>query len=99
MSPEEILKTQYSPKFDELRKNRMVVSYHKYGDIKSNGAVVDFVECMKQRIMKYEITGNTEWLVDVANFCMIEFMYPKHKKAHFRATDSNESPGLIDLRG
>jgi len=28
---------------------------------------------------------------------MMEFMYPQHPKAHFRATDSNESPGADGL--
>jgi hypothetical protein len=26
---------------------------------------------------------------------MIEFMYPRHPEAHFRATSSNESPGVV----
>jgi hypothetical protein len=46
------------------------------------------------RTEKYKDTGNTEWLVDAANFLMFEFMYPKHRKAHFRATEGGESPGI-----
>jgi hypothetical protein len=55
---------------------------------------VDAIASLKKRLKKYEETGNTEWLVDIANFAMIEYMYPQHEQAHFRATDSHESPGL-----
>jgi hypothetical protein len=49
---------------------------------------------LEKYLERYKETGNTEFLADVANFAMIEFMYPKHSKAHFKDTDSNESPGL-----
>lgn len=39
------------------------------------------------------VPGNTEYLVDAANFLMIEFMHPAHPKAHYRATDKEGSPG------
>lgn len=39
--------------------------------------------------------GNTELLVDVGNFAMIEFMHPRHPKAHYKATDSDASPGRV----
>jgi hypothetical protein len=31
--------------------------------------------------------------MDAGNCAMIEFMFPQHPNAHFRATDSTESPG------
>lgn len=49
------------------------------------------------RLIKYLNTGNTEWLMDVGNFAMIEFVCPQVPKAHFRATDSHESPGLVGI--
>lgn len=33
---QQILKTEYSEKFDEIRKNMMVVSYFKYGAMREN---------------------------------------------------------------
>lgn len=88
--------TEYSEKFDRLRQNRMAVSYFKYGPIEVNYGqrLVMALPTLKKRIQLYEETGNTEWLVDAANMCMIECMFPQHPNAHFRATDSNESPGL-----
>lgn len=43
--------------------------------------------------------GNTEYLMDAANFCMIEHMLPRLEDAHFRATDSDESPGRLMASG
>jgi hypothetical protein len=95
---EEILKTEFSEQFVQMMQNRMVVSYYKYGPlVEAYPHKVDAIESLKARLKKYEETGNLEWLVDVSNFAMIEFMIPKHKQAHFRATDSNESIGRVRL--
>lgn len=94
----DILKTEYSEKFDKIRKNMMVVSYFKYGSMKDN---YDKFKCMdalgniKKRIQKYIETGNTEFLADVANFAMIEFMYPSIQGARYAPTDS----GACDIAG
>jgi len=96
----EILKTEFSEKFISLMKNRMVVSYYKYGPLKSNARKelgFNPIKDLEKRLELYKETGNTEWLVDVANFAMMEFMYPIHGKAHFRPTDSSESPGVSGL--
>ena len=93
---DEILESEFSLDFVEKMKNRMLMSYFKYGfvyDNCSNGKV-DALVNLERRVEKYRETGNTEWLVDAANFAMIEFMYPQHKDAHFRATDSDESPEI-----
>lgn len=88
---EDILKTEYSERFDEIHKKMMVMSYYKYGSLKDN---YDKYKCMdalgnlKKRIEKYEKTGNTEFLADVANFAMIEFMNPSIEGAHYTPTDS-----------
>jgi len=93
---DDILKTEFSESFVKKMKNRMVASYGKYGPIRDNAGDgrTNVILSLKDRLRLYEETGNTEWLIDAANMCMIEFMYPQHKKAHFRATDSGESPGI-----
>ncbi|WP_341877609.1 hypothetical protein [Defluviitalea saccharophila] len=92
----DILRTEYSDQFDQLRKNRMIVSFHKYGPVKSNYGehLVSAIDNLEKRLELYKQTGNTEYLLDVANFAMIEYMYPQHEKAHFKGTDSKDSPGL-----
>lgn len=52
---------------------------------------------MERCVQKYKDTGNTEFLVDVANFLMLEFMFPQHEKTHFRETDSSESAGIVGM--
>lgn len=94
-----IIKTEYSEEFDRLRQNRMLTSFHKYGPLKENCrlGMVDMIASLEKRIEAYKETGNTEFLVDAANFCMIEFMHPQHPQAHFRATSSEESPGIVGV--
>ena len=91
----EILTRDWSAEFIELMKNRIVTSHYKYGWVSLNyPELVQAVKSIQTRLDKYLETGNTEWLVDIANFSMIEFMYPSIPNAHFRGTDSSESPGL-----
>lgn len=99
-SPAEILKTEFSEEFVKGMRDRMVVSYFKYGPVAD--AYPDKVDAMKSaiaRLHNYMDTGNAEWLMDAANFLMIEFMHPKHPTAHFIATSAEQSPGRITHRG
>ena len=56
---EEILKTEYSTRFDEIRKNMMIVSYFKYGSMKENYEkfkCMDALGNIEKRIQKYKET-------------------------------------------
>ena len=91
MNYEEILKSEYSEDFDKLRKKMMVMSFYKYGPMKENyktEKTINAISSLEKRLKKYKETGNTELLADIANFAMIEFMYPQHDKAHYKPTDS-----------
>lgn len=80
--------------------NRMEVSFHKYGAVwDAYPEKLSALESLKQRIHKYLETGNTEFLIDAANFCMIEFMCPSVRGAAFTPTDSGESPGRMTTSG
>ena len=97
-SSEEILKTEYSERFDEIRKNMMVTSYYKYGSMKDNYEkfrCMDAIGNLEKRLAKYKETGNTEFLADIANFAMIEFMYPSIDGANYIPTES----GSCDVVG
>lgn len=98
MTREEILKTEFDESFVEGMRDRMVVSFYRYGPVAVGAPKVDIIGSLMQRLRKYAETGNTEYLMDAANFAMIEFMYPKHPKAHFAGTDEDGSPGRIALR-
>lgn len=86
--------SEFSNEFVDGMRARMDVSHAKYGSIHdAYPHKVDALESMQKRIDKYIATGNTEFLIDASNFLMIEFMLPAHPRAHFKATDSHESPG------
>ena len=56
----ELLKTQYSEKFDEIRKNMMITSYYKFGDVRQNYKVVaglQAIPSLKAKLKEYEDTG------------------------------------------
>src|SRR5271156_1489313 len=98
--------SEFSEQFVQFMANRMAVSFHKYGLVaEAYPSKVDAIQSLKTRLNLYLDggtvkgaiiePGNTEYLVDVANFAMIEFMYPKNPKAFFQATDSSGSPGRV----
>lgn len=86
--------SEFSLPFVQGMADRMSVSFCKYGAVaEAYPHKVDALASLQQRLDKYRSTGNTEFLIDAANFAMIEFMHPRVGSAHFRPTDSNESPG------
>lgn len=97
--PEAIAAQEFSELFARGMRERMVMSYFKYGPVEETQGKIDYLASMRQRLEKYEVTGNTEFLMDAANFLMIEFTFPRHPRAHFAPTDSKESPGRIDAAG
>lgn len=99
MDLEPILRTEFSKPFVTHMQNAMVVSFYKYGALaEAYPHKVDAVGSLTERLRKYAETGNTEYLVDVANFAMIEFMHPRHPQAFFEGTDDSGSPGRRDVR-
>jgi hypothetical protein len=94
----EVLRTEFSDDFVKGMKERMVVSFYKYGPVAEGfPEKVDAIGSLMQRLREYAKTGNTEYLIDAANFAMIEFMHPRHPEAKFQATDDSGSPGRISL--
>ena len=88
---EKILKTEYCEKFDKIRKDMMIMSYYKYSPLKDNYETykcMNAIENLKIRLKKYLETGNTEYLCDIANFAMLEFMHPSIEGAKYTPTDN-----------
>jgi hypothetical protein len=91
-----IPETEYSVQFLDGMVNRMAVSFCKYGKVADAFPHrVNALDSLRLRLEKYAETGNTEYLIDVANFAMIEFMHPKREGAFFQGTDSDGSPGRV----
>ena len=68
----------YSLEFDRLRQNRVEVSAHKYGPARKNFGEgrVDALKTAELCLDAFKKDGNTEHLVDAANYLMFRFMYP-----------------------
>jgi hypothetical protein len=95
MTREEILAKDFSEAFVNKMRNAIETSYYKYGNAnKTYPELAQAYKCIKERLALYERTHNTEYLIDVANFAMIEFMYPAFRDARYTPTDSGSSPGL-----
>lgn len=100
METRDILKTEFNEDFVQGMRDRMLVSFYKYGPVAEGFPhKVSAVTSLTDRLRKYAETGNTEFLIDAANFALIEFMHPAHPHAFFEGTDSDQSPGRRSKKG
>lgn len=92
---EEILKKDFSEEFITKMKNSIEMSYYKYGNAhKTYPELAQAYKCIEERLELYMKTKNKDYLIDVACFAMLEFMYPSFDNAKYVPTDSDKSPGL-----
>ena len=92
----DIMKREYSDEFDRQRKNRVEVSYYKYGPARDNFGAgrVDALKTAELCIDAFKKDHNTEHLLDAANYLMFRYMYP-YPGEYFKATDSSGSVGTV----
>ena len=92
----EVLKREYSAKFDKERQNRIEISYYKYGPARDNfgSGRVDAIKTAELCIEAFKKDHNTEHLIDAANYLMFRYMYPLPGE-FFKATDSSGSVGTV----
>lgn len=94
--PPSVPDSEYDKSFLQGMLDRMGMSFFKYGRVReAYPSKVNALKSLRLRLEKYERTGNTEHLIDAANFAMIEFMYPAHPDAHYNPQDSGGSPGRV----
>ena len=92
---EEIMNKDFSEMFVNKMRNAIELSHYKYGSpSKTYPELAQAYKCIKERLDHYLNTHNTEYLIDIANFAMLEFMYPSFEDAKYSPQDSNNSPGL-----
>lgn len=65
--------------------NRMQVGYLRYGPLSKNPRAP--LSYLDGALRRYRATGNTEILIDIANYAMGEFTHPRHPRAHYEALD------------
>lgn len=86
-----ILPTEHSPELHKRMVDAMTVSFHKYGPVKdAYPHKVNAIASLEKRLRLYRETGNGDYLVDIANFAMIEYMLPAHDSFHDSPTDGGE---------
>ena len=93
----------YKKAYKKPRKTRLFIfyaietSHYKYGWAnKTYPELAQAHKCIEQRLDMYRKTHNKEYLIDVANFAMLEFLYPSYQDAKYLPTDSDKSCGLAD---
>lgn len=88
--------SDYNEEFDRLRRNRVEVSFYKYGPARENfgGGRVDALETAELCLEAFKKDKNLEHLLDAANYLMFRFTYP-YPGDYFKATDSSGSVGTV----
>jgi len=96
MKLSELYRTEWSEKFENLMRNRLVLGAFRYGKLQDQSKPrYDRIGSIESRLKGYIKTGNTEFLVDIANMCMLEFVEGKHPNKHFKAIDDGEHTKII----
>lgn len=94
-SKEEILRRDWSKEFIIKMENAIETSHYKYGWMSDTyPELAQAVKCIQERLDLYNRTHNLEYLVDIANFAMIEYKHPSYPDASYTPQDSDKSPGL-----
>lgn len=91
-SPFELLQeTEWSPLFEKYMRDRLLVGSFHYGLMHDRERPhMDYVGSMRKRAKLYWKTGNQEYLVDVANFALLEFVRKNcHPNPYFSAIDDD----------
>lgn len=71
----ELRRTEWSPRFETLMRNRLIMGALRYGRLNAPGkAQWDRIPNMIERLKYYRESGNTQALVDVANLALCEFV-------------------------
>ena len=84
--------SEWSREFEKLMRARLVMGALRYGTLSEKrikGKRWDLIEPIRKKVELYEQTGNTEYLVDAANYCLLAFECDNHPNKHFRALDDH----------
>lgn len=99
---EDLERTEWSPRFERLMRNRMLMGALRYGPMEHErkvGSKWDLVGAMEKKIALYRQTGNTEYLVDLANYCLLEFELGHHPTKHWAALDNHHDHCRLKKEG
>ncbi len=97
---EELRKTEWSPEFEKLMRNRLLMGALRYGvmghgSVPENKPQYNRIESIRKRLKFFEESGNAEWLVDIANMALLMFEERQHPNFHFEAGDDGYHDEII----
>ena len=95
-SLESLRSSEWSPEFERLMRNRLLVGRFRYVRMDENGDQYNRIGLLIKRLTEYQKSGNLELLVDVANLCLREFVNCQHPSKHFDAKDDGEHVESVD---
>jgi len=91
--------SEFDPEFVVRMMSAMMVSFHKYGAVaKAYPSRFNAADDVRARMSKYRQTGNKHYLVDAANFAMIEAMHAG-RAAEWGGNSAADSPGRTTVSG
>lgn len=98
----EILSRNFSEEFITHMKNAMMMSFFKHQDKRGNGDINDYVGKISITMLEAELKafaedGNTEHMVNIANYAMVRFMFPQNNES-YTPTDSDKSTFNVGKR-
>jgi hypothetical protein len=76
-------KKQIFKMFAQTMLNRLFVGELRYGAADKKQK---YFSRLKKEVKAYEKTGNAEQLINIANYCILEWITPQHPKHHFDPT-------------
>ncbi len=97
---EEYKVTEWSPEFENLMRNRLIMGAIRYGRMghgsKPDGKPnYDRIESIRKRLEFFEKTGNAEWLIDIGNMALLMFEEKQHPNFHFKSIDDGYHDKII----
>jgi hypothetical protein len=87
-SLESLQQSEWSHEFEMHCRSRLIMGAFRYGLLNKPGKKkFDRIPDMIKRLQDYQVTGNDEILVDVANLAMMVFEEGAHENKHFKSVD------------
>jgi len=97
----ELRKTEWSPEFEQKMRNRLVFGAIRYGRM-GHGRIppgkpeYDRCASIRARLERFEKTGNSEWLIDIANMALLIYEERVHPNFHFAHVDGDAEDSYHD---
>lgn len=88
---ERLQETEWCSVFERLMRNRLLMGAYRYGLLYDRERPpMNYVKSIRKRAKLYWKTGNQEYLVDIANFALLEFVRKNcHPNPFFSAIDDD----------